>query len=239
MTPKIVALVPARGGSKGVPGKNVRPVGGRPLLVHTVEQARATPGIDRVYISTDDALIAATAKESGAGVIARPAVISGDESVSELALAHALDYLQASEGYVPDLVVFLQCTSPIRQMDDIQNAVKTLREQDADSLVSVVASHAFLWKRGPDGGIPLNYDPRHRPRRQDREPEFRENGSIYVFKPWVLREFGSRLGGKIALYEMDEWSGVDIDSAGDFDLCEWLLARKATAVREPLEKSNR
>jgi CMP-N,N'-diacetyllegionaminic acid synthase len=224
MLSEIVALIPARGGSKGVPRKNVRPLAGKPLLAHTIEQARAVELVNRVVVSTDDEEIGEVARQYGAEVVWRPAEISGDTASSESALRHALEFLKESGGYEPDYVVFLQCTSPLRWPGDIDRAIETLLAAEADSLLSVVPSHRFLWTVNQGGQpVAVNYDYANRPRRQDRAAEYVENGSIYVFKPWVLRELNNRLGGRIALYMMDEWSGVDIDSAADFALCEWLL----------------
>ncbi|MCI0395813.1 MAG: acylneuraminate cytidylyltransferase family protein [Chloroflexi bacterium] len=221
----IWALIPARGGSKGIPRKNIRPLAGKPLLAHTVEQALAASQVSRVIVSTDDEEIGAVAQHYGAEVVWRPAEISGDTATSESALRHALDALAKSEGYEPDLVLFLQCTSPLRRPGDIDQAIQTLVAAGADSLLSVVPSHRFLWRVAEEGQpASLNYDYRHRPRRQDRPPEYVENGSIYLFKPWVLRQGNNRLGGKIALYVMDEWSAIDVDSPADWQLCECLLA---------------
>ena len=220
-----VCLIPARGGSKGLPGKNIRPLGGKPLLAHTIEQARAARLVRRVVVTTDDAEIAAVAQQYGAEVVWRPAEISGDTATSESALVHALDDLQNNQHYTPDLVIFLQCTSPIRQPGDIDQAIQTLLDQQADSLLSVFASHRFLWQMEDQRPRSVNYDYRARPRRQDRKPEFMENGSIYVFRPWVLRELNNRLGGKIAVYEMDFWSSFEIDDLTDLELCNWILQR--------------
>jgi CMP-N,N'-diacetyllegionaminic acid synthase len=226
--PPVLALVPARGGSKGIPGKNVRPLAGKPLLAHTLEQALGARTPMRVVVSTDDDEIAEVAFSCGAEVVRRPDALAGDTASSESALLHALDALEAADGYIPELVVFLQCTSPLRRPGDIDGAVEALRAAGADSLLSVVASHRFLWRIGPEGAAEsVNYDWRRRPRRQDRAAEYAENGSIYVFRPAVLRQGGNRLGGRIALYEMDEWSAVDIDSPADFELAGWLMERRA------------
>jgi N-acylneuraminate cytidylyltransferase len=221
-----LAIIPARGGSKGIPGKNLRPLAGRPLLAHTITQATAASLVSRVVVSTDDEAIAAVARAYGADLVRRPEAISGDTASSESALLDALGQLERDEGYRPDLIVFLQCTSPLRQPGDIDGAITALLDGGADSLLSVVPSHRFLWRRAEGGAEPVNYDYRQRPRRQDRAPEYWENGSIYVLRPWVLREHNNRLGGRIALYEMPEWSGVDIDSPEDFALCEWVLAQR-------------
>lgn len=222
-TTEILAIIPARGGSKGVPGKNIYPVAGKPLLAHTVEQAVQADLVSRVVVSTDSPEIGAVAKRFGAEVVWRPSQISGDAASSESALLHVLDYLAETERYAPDLVVFLQCTSPIRQLHDIDRAIQTLLDQQADSLLSVVPSHHWVWRISNGQPDSFNFDYRQRPRRQDRPPEYDENGSIYVFRPTMLREYRNRLGGKIALYVMDEWSSIDIDSFHDFALCEWAM----------------
>jgi CMP-N,N'-diacetyllegionaminic acid synthase len=222
--PDILAIIPARGGSRGIPGKNLREVGGKPLIAHTIEQALASPEITRVVVSTDDGEIARVSESYGAEVVARPAEISGDEATSESALLHVLETLQAREGYLPQLVVFLQCTSPLRGSDDVSGAIRHLRGSGADSLLSVIPFHVFIWQLVD--GVPraLDYDYRERPRRQDRLPEYQETGSIYVFKPWVLLEQNNRLGGTVALYEMEEWTALDINTPQDLELCEHLLA---------------
>src|SRR5262245_3409200 len=167
---EILALIPARGGSKGIPRKNVVPVAGKPLLAYSIEQARQTEEVTRVIVSTDDAEIAAVAREHGAEVITRPAEISGDTASSESALAHALRHLGDAEGYEPDLVVLLQATSPLRQPNDIHEAIETLKREQADSLFSAYVLHGFTWRldRVDCGRLsPVSYDYRHRPRRQD------------------------------------------------------------------------
>lgn len=223
----IVAIIPARGGSKGIPGKNIRSLLGKPLLAYTIEHARNTPSIDHVVVSTDSEQIAVVAEEYGAEVIMRPSEISGDEATSESALLHVLDYLKQTDGYEPDLVVFLQCTSPIRKRDDISRALERFYAEEADSLLSVVPTHAWLWRIENGHPHSYNFDYRNRPRRQERPAEYNENGSIYIFKPWVLRRFNNRLGGKIALYEMDPVTNIDIDTPQDLILAECLLQQQS------------
>lgn len=229
--PEVLAIIPARAGSKGIPGKNLRPLAGKPLLVHTIEHARAASSVSRIVVSTDGAEIAAVARAAGAEVVERPPEISGDVATSESALRHVLDLLAERERYSPDVVVFLQCTSPIRRAGDVDAAVAKLRESGANSLLSVVRTHRFLWREVDGRAEAVNYDPARRPRRQDREPEYQENGSIYVFEPWVLRDLDNRLGGRIALFEMDARSAVDIDEPEDFALCEHLLANEGSEPR--------
>jgi len=234
MAPGVVAIIPARGGSQGVPRKNLRTLAGLPLLAHTVRQALAARLVSRVVVSTDDAEIGAVAREYGADVIPRPPELATSDASSESVLLHALDYLGRGDSHEPGVIVFLQCTSPIRREDDIDRAIELFLERKADSLLSVVPSHRFLWHRPNGVAQSINYDVRARPRRQDMEPQYVENGSIYVLRPWVLRELRNRLGGKIELFVMDSWSQVDIDSVEDFALCEWILAQRRTSapVRE-------
>jgi len=222
----ILAVIPARGGSKGVPRKNVHLLAGRPLIAHTIEHAKRSSLVTRVVVSTEDQEIASVSRSLGAEVVRRPPELAGDTASSESALAHVLDELQRSEKYEPELVVFLQCTSPIRAADDVDRAVQHLRAEGADSLLSACRSHAFVWRRQGNDVKPVNYDPLQRLPRQQLPVEFIENGSLYVFKPWVLRKLGCRLGGKISLFEMDYWSSFQIDSPEDLQLCEWILQHR-------------
>ncbi|MEN2980379.1 acylneuraminate cytidylyltransferase family protein [Tistrella bauzanensis] len=219
-----VAIIPARGGSKGIPRKNVRMVAGKPLIAHSIEQALNSGLVDAVYVSTDDDEIAAVSERFGAKVVRRPDALASDTASSEAALIHAVDEIEARDGPV-DLVVFLQCTSPIRAADDIDRAITTLRGDGADSLLSVVVSHRFLWKRGDTGATAINYDPANRPRRQDMTPQYVENGSIYLFPPEMLRTRNNRLGGRIALHEMAEETAYEIDSEVDMVVIETLLTQ--------------
>lgn len=176
-------------------------------------------------MSTDDEEIASISAQNGAEVIKRPPAISGDNASSEQALHHVLDELEQSESFAPDLVVFLQCTSPIRRDHDIDRAIETVIDSGSDSLLSVCRFHRFVWRIEQGQPVSQNYDYRNRQLRQSLSPEFMENGSIYVFKPWVLREFDNRLGGRIQLYEMDYFSSFEIDTMEDFILCEAILQR--------------
>lgn len=231
----ILAIIPARGGSKGIPRKNIQPLAGKPLLAYTIEHARQTPAVTRVVVSTDDAEIAAVAEQYGAEVIWRPAEISGDDASSESALLHALDHLRDTEGYEPDLVVFLQATSPLRQPDDIQKAIEALQREQADSLFSACPVHGFVWRREGEKLSSLSYDYRHRPRRQEVSGEdLIENGSIYIFKPTVLRQYGNRLGGKIAVYQMHPLDSFQVDEPGDLRLIEQLLPLRCPKPRPDL-----
>ena len=221
--PEILALIPARGGSKGIPGKNLKPLGGIPLLSWSLRQAAATPAVGRIVVSTDAEPIAELARREGAEVVQRPAGISGDTASSESALRHALDELRRLDGYVPDLVVFLQATSPLRRPDEIRRALETFEGEGADSLFSASPVHGFVWRLQGELRA-LTYDPQERPRRQDIGEDLLENGSIYIFKPWVLDRFDNRLGGRVAVHRMDPLDSFQVDEPGDLELLEGLLA---------------
>lgn len=219
-----IAIIPARGGSKRIGRKNLMPLAGQPLVEHTVRHALAADEVDEVIVSTEDGDIAAVAAGIGATVIARPPALADDRSTSESALLHVLDARDAPD---PELVVFLQATSPVRRPADIDAAVRQLRASGADSLLSACRDHGFIWVDSANGARPTNYDPHDRPREQDMPAQYRENGSIYVFRTPVLRDGGARLGGRVEIYEMDEWSSVQIDEPEDFELAEWILSRRA------------
>ena len=223
-----IAIIPARGGSKGVPRKNVRPLAGKPLIAHSILDAKESKFTDKVYVSTDNLEIAEVSRQYGAEIIHRPEELAGDTASSESALIHALSEIEKT-GISPDLIVFLQCTSPIRTGTDIDNAIAKLRAENADSLLSVSPSHRFLWEEVDGVAKSINYDYRDRPRRQDMQPQYVENGSIYIFKPWVLKKFGNRLGGKISLFIMSEAASWEIDSALDFEIAESLMNKQVRA----------
>lgn len=218
----ILSLIPARGGSKGIPRKNLQLLGEYPLIVHSILDTKESKLIDSVYVSTDDSEIAEVSRQHGADVIIRPPQLASDESTSESALLHAL-YEIEKLGHAPEIIVFLQCTSPIRNGNDIDRAIIKFKDDGADSLLSVSPSHRFLWEEVGNQVRPINYDHYLRPRRQDMRPQYVENGSIYIFKPWVLKEFNNRLGGKISLFIMKEEASIDIDSLIDFKIAEFLL----------------
>lgn len=221
----IAAIIPARGGSKGIPRKNIRPIAGIPLIAHSIIDCRDSQMVRQVFVSTDDEEITHISEQYGATVIHRPAEIAGDNASSEAALRHAVEEIEAA-SFSPDLIVFLQCTSPIRTGEDIDRAVRQLQAAGADSLLSVSPSHRFLWQDKAGEAISINYDYQHRQRRQELAPQYVENGSIYIFKPWVLKNLNNRLGGKVVLFQMDEEASWEIDSLLDWKILELLLTNK-------------
>jgi N-acylneuraminate cytidylyltransferase len=219
-----VTIIPARGGSKGIPRKNLIDVGGKPLIAHTIEHARSAPSVQRVIVSTDDDEIARVAAIFGAEVIRRPTEISGDTARSEAAIVHVLDELSRREQYEADLVVFLQATSPLRRPQDVQAAIDLLVCEHADSLFSACRFDGFLWRREGQRWASVDFDYERRPRRQERPEEIMENGAIFVFKPWVLQKYDNRLGGKIAAYLMPAVNSLELDHSEDVELIRHLMA---------------
>ena len=223
-TLRTVAIIPARGGSKGIPRKNLQTVGGVPLVQRAVHAARAAEGIDLVVVSTDDAEIAAVSAAAGARVIHRPADISGDTASSESAVLHALDEL-AENGERFDVVAFLQATSPFIPSDALAAAVRDVHADRADSVFSAFETYGFLWRRGDDGeAIAINHDAAHRPRRQDREPHHLESGAFYVFRADGFRESVHRFFGRIRIAEVPEWTAIEIDDPQQLDIARALAA---------------
>lgn len=216
----VVCIVPARGGSKGIPGKNLRPVGGVPLVARSVAAARAAVRVDDVVVSTDDAEIAAVAEAYGARAVMRPDALSTDTASSEAALLHVLEVL-AGEGTRPDLVVFLQCTSPFTTAAEIDRCVAALDDPRAAAAFSVTADHGFLWTPGPDGfAVGINHiwtEPRKR--RQDLPPQFRETGSIYVMRTAAFLERRTRFCGPVVAVPIDV-PCAEIDSPLDLQVAE-------------------
>jgi N-acylneuraminate cytidylyltransferase len=224
---RTVAIIPARGGSKGLKNKNIYPVAGLPLLAWSVIQATDAEHVDRVFVTTDDASIAQVAREYGAEVIDRPQEISGDKATSESALQHALETIAGRHGAEPETVVFLQATSPLRKPGDIDRAIEIFRQDDADSLISVTrADDLTIWEQRAGEWNSVNFDFRNRGMRQDRPSQFIENGSIYLFTPSVLREFGNRIGQKLSVYPMEFWQTWEIDTIEEVDLVEFYLKHK-------------
>ena len=186
-------------------------------------------------MSTNDPEIASTARRFGAEVVERPESLSGDSASSESALLHALDFLGRSEGYEPDILVFLQCTSPLTAPADIDGVIEAMEREGADTAVAVVPFHYFLWRRDDSGdGTGINHDKRVRPLRQDREPQYLESGAVYVMKAAGFRDARHRFFGKTALYEMPNDRRWEIDDPVDMEVAEVLLRARSQADRRAL-----
>jgi N-acylneuraminate cytidylyltransferase len=223
MARKTLAVIAARGGSKGIPHKNLLDLCGKPLIAWTVEQARAARGVDVVAVSSDSDAILAAAEAAGAIGVRRPDDISGDLASSESAWLHALDATEARMGRF-ERVVALQATSPIRESSDIENALATFDRDHLDSLLSVCeVEDYFNWRIGANGPEPINYDYRNRRMRQQIEKRYLENGSFYVLIPSLLREQNNRLGGKIGFHLMERHKMFQIDRPEDVKLCAAIM----------------
>ncbi len=228
-----VAVIPARGGSKGLKNKNIYPVAGKPLLAWTILQALASTSIERVFVTTDDQTIAEVASEFGAEVIVRPPELSGDKATSESAIIHAAGVIERDHHIPIDIIVFLQATSPLRKPQDIDRAVELFLREGADSLISVTrADDLTLWESKGGEWKSVNFDYRNRGMRQDRPTQFIENGSIYIFNPETLMVFGNRIGEKLSAYEMDFWQTWEIDTLEEIDLIEYYMNKKNLAVQD-------
>lgn len=223
----LLCVIPVRGGSKGVPGKNLRGVGGRPLVTWSISHALDSATPMRVIVSTDDTAIAAVAANAGAEVpFMRPAELATDEAPTEPTVMHAIEWVR-SEGWEPDAIILLQATSPVRLPDSIDRAIAQFIAEDADSLVGVVRTSPFIWLQGdpPTAQYPVHA----RPRRQDMDPArlpLRETGSLYVTRTAIYDTLANRLGGQISLFEMDDLEGLDIDTELDITIADTLLRAK-------------
>lgn len=219
---KTLAIIPARGGSKGIPKKNITLLSGKPLIAYTIESAFNSKYIDKIIVSTDSQEITRIAKTYGAEVILRPSILAGDEVPTEPVIEHVLNYLKKYD-YVPDLVVLLQCTSPLRRKNDIDNSIDYLLDHDFDSVFSVFENKFFVWKQESNKLIPLNYDYLKRPRRQDKSKEYIESGSIYVFDRVTFEKEKNRICGKVGIYIMPYESSFEIDEPFDLWVCEKII----------------
>lgn len=219
-----VAVIPARGGSKGLPKKNLAELCGKPLLAWSVIQAKAAESVDSVWVSSDSEEILEVAVAYGAGTIQRPDRISGDQATSESAWLHAMDWLE-EEGISLGRVVAMQATSPLREPHDLDEALQAFETEAYDSLLSVTEiDDFFMWALDSDGQPKsVNYDYRNRQRRQVIEKRYLENGSFYIFRPSILREHNNRLGGRIGMHVMAKHKMFQIDTAEDLRLCAAIM----------------
>lgn len=223
----IIAIIPARGGSKGIPGKNIMSFAGKPLLAWSIRQAKESKYIRDVFVTSDNNDILNVADKYEARLIKRPKILAGDKAATEDALLHALDTIESSGEPRADLVVFLQATSPLRTSEDIDQAIDFMRKKKGDSLFSAALLEDYcLWKQRGSQPVSFNYDYKKRGRRQEREKLFLENGSIYIFRPDILRRYHNRLGGKILIYLMEYWKSYEIDQWGDIPICEYFMKNK-------------
>lgn len=227
---RCLAIIPARAGSKGLRGKNTVPLGGKPLIAHTIEAARAAHSIQRIVVSTESEEIAHIARQYGAEVpFLRPAELAQDETPMLPVLQHVLSQLTATEGHQFEIVVLLQPTSPLRRAEDIDRAVTLLEQTRADSVISLCAAEhhpAWMKRIERDCVLPFLENGPEVTRRQDLPPVYRLNGAIYVTRAQVLLQGNAILGRDTRALIMDNESSVDIDTPLDMKLAALILQER-------------
>ena len=237
---KVLAIIPARGGSKGVPRKNIRMLCGKPLIAYAIRAALDSRVINKVVVSTDDKEIARVAKKYGAEVpFLRPAHLATDKALTEPAMMHAVEEIEKS-GYQPDYVALIQCTSPLLTSAVIQKAIHLLVNNNLDSCLTVgplIHGHEFRWDELPkrNGVFAPAYDLDHRPRRQDSPPIYIENGAFYVTRTHLFKATQNRVGGKkavIGAVKVSEEDSIQIDSLLEFFLIERILKMRKEQERQ-------
>lgn len=217
---RVIGIIPARGGSKSVPKKNIRPLLGRPLIAYTIDEARKSKHLERIVVSTDDPETAQICVALGAEVIARPPELATDAAPTELALIHAVETLR-SEGYEPDAVVTLEPTSPLRTARLIDRCIEALWEHDADAVISVRETRACLGTM-TDGRF--EYLIKNQPRRrQERAPLYQESSTVYVTRTGTLLQRKLVLGEKLYSVIADEDEAIDINTPLDFVIVEAVM----------------
>ncbi|MFD8124631.1 cytidylyltransferase domain-containing protein [Streptomyces albidoflavus] len=239
--PRVLAVIPARGGSKGVPGKNLAEVGGVPLVARAVHACRTARLVSEVLVSTDDPAVAEAARAAGATTVERPAPLSGDTATSEAAVLHALDTDEARHGRLADVVLLVQCTSPFLTADDVDGVTAAVLE-GADTAVTAAPFHGFLWRdlatgATPSSGHGVNHDAAHRPRRQDRPEDLLETGAAYAMRGDGFRAVRHRFFGRTALVRTDPARVLEIDDPHDLAraraLAPLLDRNEAPGARRP------
>ncbi len=218
----IIAFIPVRGGSKSIPLKNIKPFCGKPLVFWTAKAANDSVCVDRVIIASDSREILSTSESFGlkkVSVYQRDPANAQDTSSTESVM---LEYISAAKLADEDTFILVQATSPLTTAQDIDGAVRLFHEGGYDSLLTCSRTKRFFWN--PDG-TPINYDYKFRPRRQDFAGTLMENGAFYISTVKAIRESECRLSGKIGVYEMPEYCGVEIDEPADWRAAEELMRK--------------
>lgn len=228
---RTIAFIFARGGSKGLPQKNIKPLDGKPLIQYSIETALATAGIEQVFVSTDDAAIASVARAAGAEIIERPAELATDTSPEWLSWRHAIDYVRAIYGDF-DVFVSLPATSPLRDETDVSAAIKQLLDTGADICISVTPANRSPYfnmvKQNEDDYVELVNRPATGVyRRQDAPEVFDITTVVYAAKPEFVLEKNALFDGKVTSVLIPKDRAVDIDDIYDFMLAEAIVKRKS------------
>ncbi len=230
---KILALIPARGGSKGIPKKNIKKLGGKELIRYSIELGLACTMIDQVVVSTDDEAIADVSRQAGASVpFLRPAALADDRSPTIDTVIHALQFFEA-KGQIFDAVCLLQATSPFRTQEELHSAIQQFEQKQADSLISVrevphVYNPHWVFKPTEDGQFLkiATGEETIISRRQDLPKAFHRDGAIYISKKEVILKERSLYGRKVAHYLMTDSPNINIDSMEDWKLAEQEIAKR-------------
>lgn len=218
----VLGLIPCRGGSKGIPRKNLKSVAGEPLLSHTIRASREADGIDATVVSTDDAEIRDVAADAGARVpFSRPNELATDEAPIEPVVEHALRWMDENEGETYETVALLQATSPLRTADHIEQALETFQEKPADSLVAVSEESSYRWEKTPTGAEIVNYD--SRTRRQEKSPKYVESGAIYLVDTESFLRTENLQAGRTTLCVIDRIAALDIDEPFELWMADKIL----------------
>jgi len=228
----VVAFIFARGGSKGLPGKNIRNLAGRPLIAWSIEHARAVKRIERIIVSTDSEEIASVARNFGAEVpFLRPQELARDDAPEWLAWQHALSFLQETEGSLPNAMISIPPTAPLRLPDDLENCLNEFEKGEVDVVITVSDAHRSPWfnmvKRNQDGSVGLVMEaPISITRRQDAPEVFDMATVAYVARPGFVLEQTSIFSGKVGAVKVPVERAIDIDTIFDFELAEFLVSRR-------------
>ena len=235
---RVVALICARGGSKGLPGKNIRPLAGRPLIAWAVARALEVPRVNRVIVSTDCPEIAAAARVAGAEVpFERPAELAQDTSPEWYAWRHALTYLRDTDGVYPDALLSVPATAPLRLAVDLEQCLDEFAKGDVDMVITVTDAHRNPYFNmvvtGTDGYTTLVIPPSGAvTRRQDAPTVYDMTTVGYVARPeYVMKHFG-HFQGRVRAVHVPAERALDIDTMLDFQMAEWILAARADAHPE-------
>lgn len=224
----MIAIIPARGGSKGLPGKNIKLLNGKPLIAYTIEAAKQSENVSRVIVNTDDAEISKVALDYGAEVpFVRPSELASDAAKSIDVLLHTLAWLKKNEDLQIDEIIVLQPTSPLRTTQHIDEAIKMYLEKKADSVISYCQEeHPVFWHKfiTDEGKFEDIFNGDYLKNRQEIRPTFYPNGAIYILKTKLLLEKKYYSENAYA-FLMDKKSSVDIDTMEDFEFAEWLYKK--------------
>src|SRR5690606_31791734 len=238
--PSAIVIIPARGGSQGVPLKNLARVDGITLVGRAVQAASAAPSVASVVVSTDHEEIAAEARSHGARVVARPPELAGGTASSESALLHVLERVEAGDGdlppqEIPPVTVLVQCTSPFIDPADLDAAIRTVSAGEKDVVVAVAETHDFQWRIDDGVASPVGHTTDYRPRRQERAPHYRETGAFYVMRTEGFRQGSTRFFGDVGIQPVaPEWA-IEIDEPRDRWLARQLVDQVTDATPAPID----